>query len=135
QFWDMDEYLKSIERIREIDYDSMCMTHFGYIFGEEAHSILDESLSVCKQWWSVFESAEELGKLDDVNHIVERILTDTTMEYPNIGLVDPKLRYGLKLLNATRRIRSKRPVLASEIFTHELIIPWTVKAYKIYKEG
>ncbi|MFW9927013.1 MAG: MBL fold metallo-hydrolase [Candidatus Thorarchaeota archaeon] len=131
QFWDMDEYLKSIERIREIDYDSMCMAHFGYIFGVEAHSILDESLSVCKKWWSIFESAEEVGKLDDVDYVVERILTETAMKYPNIGLVDPKLRYGLKVLNATRRIRGKDSLIAAQILMHENVVPWLAKGYRL----
>jgi glyoxylase-like metal-dependent hydrolase (beta-lactamase superfamily II) len=130
-FWDMDAYLKSVDRLKQEEFDSMCLAHFGYIFGDEAHSILDESVSNCRNWWTVFQSAEEEGKLDDVDYLTGRILSETGMEYPDIGLVDPKLKYGLKMINATRRIRGKDSLLAAEVFMQDSVIPWLTKGYKI----
>jgi glyoxylase-like metal-dependent hydrolase (beta-lactamase superfamily II) len=130
-FWDMDTYKKSVERIGQLEFDSMCIAHFGFVSGEEAQKIPEESVSVCNKWWSIFQSVEELGKLDDVEYLVDRILNETGLEYPDLELVDPKLKYGLKMLNATRRIRGRYPLLAAEIFTYDTVIPWLTKGYKI----
>jgi glyoxylase-like metal-dependent hydrolase (beta-lactamase superfamily II) len=139
-FWDLGAYLKSAEQIEHIEYDTLSLAHFGCILSPEAHSIPQEAASVCKTWWGLFQSAEEQGRLDDIEYLLERIPSETGMHYPDIELLDPKLKYGLKLLNATRRIRrkksllGKKSLLASEIFTRDLIVPWMVKAYKIYTE-
>ncbi len=131
-FWDMDVYQKSVERLGQIEYDTLCLSHFGCIFGDEAHTILEESVSVCKSWWSIFQSVEEQGRLNDVEYLVTRILAETGMGYPDIELLDPKLKYGLKLLNSMRRIRRKEPLLAAEVLMHDTVIPWLTKGYEIY---
>ncbi|MFW9803087.1 MAG: hypothetical protein ACFFFC_10570 [Candidatus Thorarchaeota archaeon] len=44
----------------------------------------------------------------------KRILDITEMNYPEIEILDPKLKYGPKLLNAVLRIRGKTSLLAAE---------------------
>lgn len=134
-FFNWEEFQKAARKIEQIDYDTLSIAHFGCILGDEAKALPKEAVSVFTAWIKVLESVRDEGKLDDIEYLTNRIVSETGSEYVDIPLIDPKLKYGLKLLNATRRIRGKRPVLASEIFTHELIIPWTVKAYKIYQEG
>ncbi|MFW9887544.1 MAG: hypothetical protein ACFFER_05140 [Candidatus Thorarchaeota archaeon] len=64
----------------------------------------------------------------------KRILDITEMNYPEIKILDPKLKYGFKLLNAVHRIRGKTSLLAAEVLIRDLVIPWMVKAYEIYTE-
>ncbi|MHA2142440.1 MAG: MBL fold metallo-hydrolase [Candidatus Thorarchaeota archaeon] len=134
-FWDMEAYLESAEKIMAIDYDSLCLAHFGCILGDAAQSIPEESVSICKTWWGIIQSAEEEGRLDDVNYLLARALSETGMEVPDIKLLDSKLKYGLKMLNATRRVRGKQSLLPAEIFMRDLLVPWMVKAYRIYTEA
>ncbi|MHA1939473.1 MAG: MBL fold metallo-hydrolase [Candidatus Thorarchaeota archaeon] len=131
-FWDTEAYLKSAAQIGQIEYDTLSLAHFGCILSPDAQSIPEESASVCKTWWGIFQSAEEQGKLDDIEYLLARIPAETGMKYPEIKLLDSKLKYGLKILNATRRIRGKQSLLAAEIFMRDLIVPWMVKAYKIH---
>jgi hypothetical protein len=112
----------------------LCLAHFGCILGDEAQTIPKESVSVCKTWWELFQSAEGQGRLDDVDYLLARALSESGMIYPNIKLLDPKLKYGLKILNATRRIRGKQSLLAAEVFMRDLLVPWMVKANRIYNE-
>ncbi len=133
-FWDLETYLKSVERIRQIEYDTLSLAHFGCISGDESRSILDESVSVCRTWSEIFQSAAESGRLDDVEYILTRALAETGKEYPELELLDPKLKYGLKLLNGIRRIRRKRPLLAAEVFMKDMLAPWLTKGYRIYAE-
>jgi hypothetical protein len=55
------------------------------------------------------------------------------MTYPEIELLAPKLKYGLKILNVVRRIRRKESLLAAEVLMKDLVIPWVVKAYRIHQ--
>ncbi|MHA2027158.1 MAG: hypothetical protein ACW98U_14750 [Candidatus Thorarchaeota archaeon] len=64
-------------------------------------------------------------------YLVERLLSETGLVYHDVELIDPKLKYGLKMLNATRRIRRKKPLLAVENFTYDTVIPWLTSGYKI----
>ncbi|MFX1282607.1 MAG: hypothetical protein ACFFB5_03095 [Promethearchaeota archaeon] len=42
-FWNTDDYLKTNEKLKKIDFESVCLNHFGYIYGDEAINILEES--------------------------------------------------------------------------------------------
>ncbi|MFW9907518.1 MAG: MBL fold metallo-hydrolase [Candidatus Thorarchaeota archaeon] len=132
-FFDWGEFHKAARKIGQMEYDTLCLAHFGAILGNEAKTLPEEAISVSTDWWNVLESAMEKDKLDDIEYVVNRLLSDAGAKYVDIELVDPKLKYGLKFLNTTRRIRGKKPLLAAEIFTRDLIVPWIVNAYKIYK--
>ena len=64
-FWNTDEYLNTIEKLKKTDFESVCLNHFGYIYGDEAKTILDESREVYEQEWQIYEIADQNGKLDD----------------------------------------------------------------------
>jgi glyoxylase-like metal-dependent hydrolase (beta-lactamase superfamily II) len=132
-FFDLEEVFKAAQQIGQTEYETLCLAHFGCIMGDEAQALPEEAISAFKTWWKILESVEEEDELDNVEYLTKRLMTETGTKYVDIKLLDPKLKYGLKMLNATRRIRGKQPLLASEIFTHDLIVPWIITAYKIHK--
>ncbi len=67
--WDADAFLKTIEKIRNIEYDGISLAHFGYIYDTEARSILDEAISAYENWWNAFE--QYIDKLDDIDYLIE----------------------------------------------------------------
>lgn len=70
-FWNAEAFLQSIAKLKKIDYETLCLAHFGYIFDSESKDILDESVSVYKKWWQLFE--DNLDKLDDLQQMAEII--------------------------------------------------------------
>ncbi|MFX1368541.1 MAG: MBL fold metallo-hydrolase [Promethearchaeota archaeon] len=130
-FFDWKEFQKTTREIGQMEYDTLCISHFGCIMGEEAKTLPEEAISYFSAWLKVLESAKEEGKLDDVDYLIQRFLSEAGAKYVDLELYDPKLKYGLKVLNAARRIRGKQSLLAAEIFVRDLIVPWIARAYKI----
>jgi glyoxylase-like metal-dependent hydrolase (beta-lactamase superfamily II) len=72
--WNREEYLNSIDKIKKIDYETISQTHFGVFKGEEAHSILDESIANLNKWWSFFE--ENIEHLDNIPYLIDEVLPE-----------------------------------------------------------
>ena len=49
-FFDKELYYESMNKLKNIDYGTLCLAHFGYIYGAEAKSILDEQLKTFNKW-------------------------------------------------------------------------------------
>jgi len=73
-YWDKDNYLNSIDKIKRIDYDTISLTHFGLIHGDEAKSILDESIANLNKWWSFFE--ENIENIDNIPYMIDEVLLE-----------------------------------------------------------
>ena len=131
--WNEAAFHASIEKLRSIDYDSICPAHFGCLTGEEAKLILDEAVAVVAQWWSIFERVDEEAKLDDTDYLIQTILESSEIKLPEIELFSAKLRTGLKLLNFGRRIRKKESIMVAEILLRDSVMPWLVRSYRIEK--
>ncbi|MFX1390084.1 MAG: MBL fold metallo-hydrolase [Promethearchaeota archaeon] len=71
-YWDNDAYLKTIKKLKEINYNTISLAHFGCVQGDEAKNILDESVNNCVKWWGIFE--ENIEKINDVQYIIDDIL-------------------------------------------------------------
>ena len=133
--WNLEVFHATVERIRRIDFKQLCVAHFGCIPEEQSAEFLDLVLEQTNLWWSIFEQADEAGKIRDYNYIIDVLLNDTGLELPHIELISAKLRIGLKILNGIRRIRGKAPLSAARVMMHDYIIPWLSKGYRIYKES
>ncbi|MFX1602139.1 MAG: MBL fold metallo-hydrolase [Promethearchaeota archaeon] len=129
-FWDETAFRATIEKLHKVEYETICLGHFGYVYGSEAKDILDESIATHNLWWGVLASADENGKLDDISYLVQEIVKAAGVEFPHIELVSPKLKYGLKLMNGWRRLRRKAPLTAAEFLLKE-VMTWLVTSYKI----
>jgi glyoxylase-like metal-dependent hydrolase (beta-lactamase superfamily II) len=129
-FWDESAFRSSIDKIKQIDYESLCLGHFGYIYSDEAKEILDEALIAYETWWKVFKEADDSGKLNDVNYITESILNETGVTVPNMSLVSTKLKVGLKVLNGVRKLQGKKPLRVADVLLHK-VATWLINGYAI----
>lgn len=77
--FDPDSYLSTLEKLREIDFESICFGHFGMYHGPDVKDVLDEARRIHEQAWEFFEENHE--KLDDVewitNHLVDNYMPDS----------------------------------------------------------
>ncbi|MHA2433785.1 MAG: MBL fold metallo-hydrolase, partial [Candidatus Thorarchaeota archaeon] len=113
-FWDDNAFRTSIDKLRSTDYDSLCLGHFGYVYESDAKDILHESIATNELWWSVLASADDAGKLDDIDYLTRTIADEARIEFPHFELVSAKLKYGLKMMNGWRWLMRKTPLTAAE---------------------
>lgn len=130
-FWDKDAFYQSVNKIREIDYDGLCLAHFGYIYEDEAKDYLDEAVATYELWWRLFE--ENVEKLDDRAYMTNLIYKETNMVYPDIPILSPKLKVLYGLMSGAKKIVGKKPPHMGEILLTE-IIGLLVQGFRIYKE-
>jgi glyoxylase-like metal-dependent hydrolase (beta-lactamase superfamily II) len=129
-FWDEDAFRTSIDKLRSTDYDSLCLGHFGYVYESEAKELLDEAISTNELWWNVLATADDAGKLDDIDYLTSTIADEARIVFPHFELVSPKLKYGLKMMNVWRRLTRKAPLTAAEFLAKE-VVTWLIKSYRI----
>jgi len=132
-FWDTDAFYASVKKLSHIDYEGICLAHFGFIYGEEAKNIFDEAVATFERAWKIFESAEELRKLDDTNYIIKTIKKELKIAFPDFQLLKSNLKFLLGMMNLGRRLTGKKPYTVSEILLRNYVIKWLVQGYKIYK--
>ena len=71
-YWDQKAYLSSVDKIKKIEYETLSLNHFGYYYGNEAKSILDESLANTDQYWGDFE--ENIEHIEDIPYLIENVM-------------------------------------------------------------
>jgi len=130
--WNTDDYYASLDKLKQIDYESLCLANFGYIFDTEAKEILDESRDVCDREWKILETAEEKGKLDDMDYIVEALIKEFNPVIPDFKIEKLMMRILLGSINSVRKIMRKEPVAVANILLKKTL-EWHVSGYKIYK--
>ena len=133
--WNLEAFYDTIEKLKQTDFKHICFAHFGCISDEKSTEFLDFALEQTNLWWTIFEQADEAGKVRDYDYMTEKLLKETGLTLPHIELLSTKLRIGLKLLNGIRRIRGKRPLTAAQVLMHDHVIPWLSRGYRIYKEN
>ena len=70
-YWNEKAYHSSVEKLRNLNFETLCISHFGCITGNEAKSFLDESLIIFNKWKEIFE--ENSDKLDDIPFLEKQL--------------------------------------------------------------
>jgi glyoxylase-like metal-dependent hydrolase (beta-lactamase superfamily II) len=131
--WDTDSYYSSVDKLRQIDFQGVCLGHFGFIYGDEAKNILDESVSAFESWWNVYEDADRLGKLDDAEYIVGRLKTELNVQVPKYKLLKSGQRFMLGMMNALGGLIGRAPVKVGDILFRDNVAVWLAQGYRNYK--
>ena len=129
-YWDRDDFYTSVNKLREIDYDSLCLAHFGYIYEEEAKSFLDEAVSMYELWWGLFE--KNVDKLDDTGYMSSIISKEANLIHPEIKILNPKLKALFGLMTGFKKLIGKKPQHFGELILCQLI-QMLVQGFRMYK--
>jgi glyoxylase-like metal-dependent hydrolase (beta-lactamase superfamily II) len=128
--WDPDDFLNTIDKLKGMDYKSLSLGHFGYIYGDEAREILDETLSNTRRWWALFEENED--DLDDSQYMLELIKREIEPVIPPIRVLSRKNKILLGLMNSSRKLLRKAPVDLGDMIIENVIKQLAV-GYRVYK--
>ena len=131
--WDTDGFYNSVKKLTQIDYEGICLAHFGFIYDEEAKNIFEEAVANFEAAWKVFESAEEHGRLDDIDYIAETVKKELNATFPELKLLKSSLKFLLGIMNLRRRLTGKEPYAVGEVLFRNYALKWLAKGYKTYK--
>lgn len=117
--WDWDDFKNSVNKLREIDYDSLSLAHFGYIYEDEAKNFLDYAVSMYELWWRLFE--ENRDRLDDTGYMSGLISKEANLIHPETQILNPKLKILFGLMTGVKKIAGKKPQPITELILCQLI--------------
>jgi glyoxylase-like metal-dependent hydrolase (beta-lactamase superfamily II) len=129
-FWDSEAFYASVSKLRQIDYETLCLAHFGPVRGDEAKAILDRAIVAYEQWWRVLEENED--RLDETGYLLDEILEKTGLALPPIETVSPVLGFVLGLMTAWNKLIHGKSWSVSKLFLPE-VVEWQVEGYRTCK--
>ncbi len=118
-FWDPDAFHSSLDKLKHVEYDTLCLAHFGFIYGDEAKGILDEAASTAETWWQIYE--ENVDKLDDADHMLEVIKKEVIPATVELEILSSKLKVLYGLVTGWSKPTRKSPPPVSELLLKETL--------------
>lgn len=67
-FWNEEDYRKSISTIKDLNVETIGLSHFGCLLGDDAKAFLDESVSTYEKWMDIFDRNRD--RIDDIPFLV-----------------------------------------------------------------
>jgi glyoxylase-like metal-dependent hydrolase (beta-lactamase superfamily II) len=128
-FWNKDGFYAAVEKMKHLDYDKLCIAHYGCLQRGDAEKFLDETIKTYEAWWGIFSDADEKNKLDDTGYIKERLLTQIGHELPDLEVSKASMRFMLSMVNTVKKIMGKPPVKVADL-QMDGIIGWLAKGYR-----
>ena len=105
--WDPDAFRATIARLKQVDYRTMCLAHYGMIYDSEAKTILDEAVATLGTWWSLFD--RNAARLDDLDFMVAAVMKEINPAVPDVSPVSFPLTVLFPVLAAWNRLLGKGP--------------------------
>jgi len=130
-FWDPDGFRAAVDRLKHMDYERICLAHFGCLEGDEAQRFPDEAVETYETWWDIFHTADQEGKLDDKGYLNERLFREAGLVLPELQVSKPTTRIMMNLVNLIKRVLGQKPIDPAEIQL-EIIVGWLAKGYRTY---
>ena len=128
-FWDKDGFYTAAEKLKKIDYEKICLAHYGCLDGKEAKDFPHETVATMETWWNVFVESDKKGKLDDVAFMRETIVKEANIVMPEVEIAKASMRIMLSLINTGKKIFGKKPIDVGAVQL-EGFINWLIKGYR-----
>lgn len=101
-WFNKEQFYSSVEKLRKINFDTICMGHYGLWDGSEAKNMLSEAKQVFDNFWNFMEKNRDM--LDDVDYLkkslVQRFLSKSKVVErvgeAFAGLIATQIRDGFK---------------------------------------
>ncbi len=129
--WDPEMFPMSLKKLKELEFNKLCLGHFGCIESKEAEDLLDNAPEYLERWWQLFAANED--KLDQTGYLLEQIKKEINPSFPELTITSPKIKLLYTLMVAGRKLFGKQPQPLSEMLLLGLIDN-LVSGYKVYKQ-
>jgi len=103
KYWHKRDYFDSIEKMKSLELDFLCIAHFGVFTGEDISKFIDNSISTYYKWMEIFDQYS--NKLDDPPFLSDILWKSIYKDFFN----KPELKetYFNALKNVIRYYKSK----------------------------
>lgn len=130
--WDPDAFLSSIHKLKQIPFNTLCLAHFGCVYGIEAKRILDDAVDTCNTWWQWFE--RNADRLSHTSYLLKAMRREL-----NIGIPDPRpttvgRRVLLGLVTAAATALGKKTAILDSLAFREPL-EWLATGYRMHQSG
>ena len=117
--WDPGCFCESVARLKELDANRLCLTHYGCFAGEKASAVLDEALAVTAAWWQLLDEHARRG--DGHDTLFETLRRELGLAVPPLRLLSQGARARHCLLAAWRRLTGRPHTPPNEQFLRALV--------------
>lgn len=93
-YWEEKDYLESIEKMRSLDLDYLCIAHFGIFTESDIERFLDKSIEMYRTWMEFFDQNSE--KLDDPIFLRDLIWDTVYKDFSHIPVLKISLDAAVK---------------------------------------
>jgi glyoxylase-like metal-dependent hydrolase (beta-lactamase superfamily II) len=110
--WNEEDFYRTIDLLKGIDYDTLCLSHFGCLVGDEAKEMLDAAVSIYRQWMEIF--AENRESIGDVPFLV-RLMWEKVYNHIPVAfreILNPGLTEAVELATRAYVYRVNNPLVA-----------------------
>jgi glyoxylase-like metal-dependent hydrolase (beta-lactamase superfamily II) len=130
--WDPDAFLSSVNKLRQIPYETLCLAHFGCIYGSEAKSILVEAVETYKVWWQWYERNAE--RLSDTDYMLQAMRKEIKLGIPIIRPTSFKLKVLLGLMTTVGTVTGKKTSIIDKL-AFSGFLNWLAKGFRMYRSS
>ncbi len=128
--WDPVAFRASLQRMRQIPYDTVCLAHFGCVGGEEARSIIDEAERVCDAWWAFYE--RHADRLNDIGFMLKAMRQEMHLGTPELRPMTATMSVLLALVNGAGTLTGTKVALIDRLAFRN-VLNWLGKGYQMHK--
>ncbi len=93
-YWQEKDYLESIEKIRSLDLDYLCIAHFGIFTESDIERFLDKSIEMYRTWMDFFDQNNE--KLNDPKFLTDLMWNTVYKDFSHIPVLKISLVSAMK---------------------------------------
>jgi glyoxylase-like metal-dependent hydrolase (beta-lactamase superfamily II) len=128
--WDPQAYLASVNKLKQISYESICLAHFGCISGSEARSILDESVETYQAWWQLYE--KHADKLNDTDYLLKAMRQEINPGFPELRPISFGMQVMFWLVSSAGAITGRKTAIIDKLAFGEYL-EWLALGYRTYQ--
>jgi len=128
-FWDKSGFRAAVARLKQLDYETLCLAHYGCLRGDDARQYPDQASATVDAWLEVFTAADREGKLDDVIYVKEKLIGDLRLTLPELEVSKPHMRAMIKVVNVIKKTLGKPPVTVADE-QMKAVIGWLSDGYR-----
>lgn len=71
-WFNKEQYYSTLDKLKKVSFDTICLAHYGCWDGPDAKNILDEAKQVFENFWGFFEANRD--KLDDIDYLTKSLV-------------------------------------------------------------
>ena len=130
--WNPESFSSTINKLRNINYDQLCLAHFGVVSKQEGDKLLDEAEEKTAAWWRLFEENED--KLEQPAMLLEEVKSSIDPPMPERAIISPTLKVLYTMMVAGKKLTGKEPQPLSEISLLG-VLEFLASGYKTYQQS